>query len=163
MKVVFNDQAYQEGQKHEILGQQCESVSLSKLVKEADMISLHLPKTDKTNKMVNKEFLAQLKPTCILINTSRGDLVNEDDLLAHLEANKHFRFGTDVFMKEPSEKKGPFVNKIAQHPRVSATCHIGASTVQAEEAVGDGLVDILTHYKKKGQFINVVNELKPKL
>ena len=145
MNVIFSDLAYKENDKVEVLGHYCLSVSMPELLKKADVISLHLPKTEKTIKMINKEFLKHLKPTCVLINTSRGEVVNEDDLLEHLDNNKNFKFGTDVFFKEPSEKKGSFVNKVAQHPRVSATCHIGASTIQAEDAVGDGLLDILKH------------------
>lgn len=73
-----------------------------------------------------------MKPTATLINTSRGSLVNEKDLLEHLEKNPEFWFGTDVYVGEPSVKEGPFEHPIAKHPRVYGTHHIGASTKQAE-------------------------------
>lgn len=63
--------------------------------------------------MVNKEFLKHLKKNAVLINTSRGAVINDEDLLAHLEAEKDFWYGTDVFNGEPSGKEADFTNSIA--------------------------------------------------
>ena len=88
-----------------------------------------------------------MKPDGVLLNTSRGTVVNEDDLLAHLEANKSFWFGTDVFNGEPAgTKEVPFTHPIAQHPRVYGSHHIGASTKQSEAAIGDEAVRIIKKY-----------------
>lgn len=78
--------------------------------------------------MVNKEFLKHMKDESMLINTSRGTVVNDADLLAHLEESKGFWYGTDVFNGEPAAKEADFDNPLAKHPRCYATHHIGAST-----------------------------------
>ena len=79
--------------------------SLQELLSKSDIVSIHTPATAETKEMVNKEFLSHMKPDAVLINTSRGTVVNEADLLAHLEANKGFWFGTDVFNGEPAGTK----------------------------------------------------------
>lgn len=101
--------------------------------------------------MVNKDFLKNMKPDAVLINTARGAVVNDNDLLAHLEENKNFWYGTDVFNGEPAGKEAPFENAIAQHPRVYGSHHIGASTKQAESAIGDEAVRIVKKFVATGQ------------
>jgi D-3-phosphoglycerate dehydrogenase / 2-oxoglutarate reductase len=97
--------------------------------------------------MVNKDFLSHMKPDAILLNTSRGTVVNEEHLLAHLEANKNFWFGTDVFNGEPAgTKEVSFTHPLAQHPRVYGSHHIGASTKQSEAAIGEEAVRIIKKY-----------------
>ena len=79
--------------------------------------------------MVNQEFLAKMKDDAMLINTSRGDVVDEEALLAKLEACPNFWVGTDVFKGEPAVKETHDWNHpIASHPRVYGTHHCGAST-----------------------------------
>ncbi len=102
--------------------------SLGEFLSRSDIVSLHCPGGADTKEIINKEFLAHMKPEAVLINTVRGSVVKDEDLLAHLEANKNFWYGTDVFNGEPATGKAEFVNKIAQHPRVYGTHHIGAST-----------------------------------
>jgi len=82
-----------------------------------------------TNNLVNKAFLSKMKPDAVLINTSRGSVVNEEQLFEHMQANKAFWYGTDVFKNEPAgTKEAPFINAIAQHPRVYGSHHVGAGT-----------------------------------
>jgi len=64
--------------------------SIDEVISNSDIISLHCPSTPKTKGMVNKEFLSKCKKDAYLINTARGDLVKDDDLIAHLESNKQF-------------------------------------------------------------------------
>lgn len=105
--------------------------------------------------MVNKEFLSHMKPDAVLINTSRGTVVNENDLFAHLEANKSFWFGTDVFIGEPAgTKEVAFTHQLAQHPRVYGSHHIGASTKQSEAAIGEEAVRIIKKYAQTGAIDN---------
>jgi D-3-phosphoglycerate dehydrogenase len=118
-------------------------------------VSIHTPATPETKNMVNKDFLSHMKPDGVLINTSRGTVVNEEDLLAHLEANKNFWFGTDVFNGEPAgTKEVPFTHPIAQHPRVYGSHHIGASTKQAESAIGEEAVRIIKKFSEQGSVDN---------
>ena len=72
------------------------------LLKNSDIITLHVPALPSTKGMVNKEFLAKMKPNGVLLNTSRGDIINDEDLLAHLDANKDFWYACDVYQGEPT-------------------------------------------------------------
>jgi D-3-phosphoglycerate dehydrogenase len=96
-----------------------------------------------------------MKPDAVLLNTSRGTVVNEKDLLEHLEANKNFWFGTDVFNGEPAgTKEVAFTHPLAQHPRVYASHHIGASTKQSEAAIGEEAVRIIKKFAAQGSIDN---------
>ena len=112
----------------------CDSVD--EVISQADIVSVHLPSNAHTKGMINANFLSKMKKDGVLINTSRGNLVNEKDLLAHLDANKDFWFGADVLIGEPSAKKADFDHPIAKHPRAYVTHHCGASTKEAEAAIG---------------------------
>ena len=129
--------------------------SLQDLLQRSDIVSIHTPATAETKNLVNKEFLSHMKPDAVLLNTSRGTVVNEADLLAHLEANKNFWFGTDVFNGEPAgTKEVAFTHPIAQHPRVYGSHHIGASTKQSEAAIGEEAVRIIKKYAEVGAIDN---------
>jgi D-3-phosphoglycerate dehydrogenase len=78
--------------------------------------------------MVNQDFLSKMKDNAVLINTSRGDVVDEDALLAKLESCPDFWCGLDVFKGEPSAKACDWAHPLAKHPRVYGTHHCGAST-----------------------------------
>ena len=95
-----------------------------------------------------------MKPDGVLINTARGTVVNDNDLLQHLEENKNFWYGTDVYNGEPTVKEGPFDNPISRHPRVYGHHHVGASTKQAESAIGDEAVRIIKKFAQSGAVDN---------
>ena len=130
------------------------------LLAEADIISIHVPSLPTTNGMVNAEFLGKMKPDGVLINTARSELVDESAILAHLDANEGFWYGTDVFDGEPAVKEGEFESPLTKHPRVLGTHHIGASTKQAEAEIGQECVRILGVLKETGDIddFNWVNK-----
>ncbi len=129
--------------------------SLQDLLARSDIVSIHTPATAETKDLVNAEFLSHMKKDAVLINTSRGTVVKEADLLAHLEANKGFWFGTDVFNGEPAgTKEVAFTHPLAQHPRVYGSHHIGASTKQSEAAIGDEAVRIIRKFAAEGAVDN---------
>jgi len=134
--------------------------SLDQLLKKSDIVSLHLPKTPKTVGMVNKAFLSKMKADAVLINTSRGDIVKEADLIAHLNAKKKFWYAADVWQKEPADKAAKFASKLAMHPRVYGTHHIGASTTQSENAIGQEAYRMILEYTKSKNIPNCVNPKK---
>merc|ERR1719199_881466 len=108
--------------------------------------------------MINAELLGKMKEDSVLINTSRGGLMNEEDILAKLEACPNFWMGTDVFAAEPSSGKlGEFKNTLAAHPRVLGSHHIGASTLQSETAIGWEAVRVLEKLMNTGVVDNCVN------
>ncbi len=129
--------------------------SLEKLVSSSDAVTLHVPSHPGTRGMVNAEFLGWMRPGAILINTSRGDVVDEAALLAAIDA-KGLRVGLDVYDDEPSSGQASWSSPLAQHPNVVGTHHIGASTEQAQRAIADGVVEVVDAFAE-GQAANCVN------
>ncbi len=129
--------------------------STGELLAESDIVSLHLPANEKTRGMVNADFLARMKPGAMLINSSRGELVDEAALLEAIES-RGLRVGLDVYGSEPTAGEADFHCALAAHPAVCGTHHIGASTEQAQVAVADGVVAIIRAYED-GDILNCVN------
>ncbi len=127
----------------------------------SDIVSLHVPGGPETAGIVDAGFLAAMKPDSVLINTARGEVVDEQALLAALDSTD-MRAGLDVFEDEPAGGVGAVDSALAQHPKVVATHHIGASTRQAQEAVAEGTAEVIEAYRT-GSVINCVNlEQTPK-
>ena len=112
-------------------------VSLEELLRQSDFISLHTPSLD-GKPLICADTIAQMKDGVIFINTSRGGNVDESALLAGLESGKVRAAGLDVFAEEPSRNEA-----LLQHPRVSCTPHIAASTGEAQGRIGGEVVAIL--------------------
>ncbi len=102
---------------------------LKKLLSDSDIVSLHLPATNETKHMINKETLAVMKKSSILINTSRGELVDEEALYDALAGKKIAAAAQDVFSSEPPEKD----EKMMKLDNFVLTSHIGAFTNEAVE------------------------------
>ncbi|MEP6815083.1 MAG: phosphoglycerate dehydrogenase [Marmoricola sp.] len=116
--------------------------SLTELVSTSDIVSLHVPSNTETRHLVDATFLGQMRPGAILINTSRGDVVDEVALLKALDAGA-VRAGLDVYADEPTSGTAKWRSALAQHPAVVGTHHIGASTRQAQVAIASGVVEIV--------------------
>lgn len=135
--------------------------STEELLAAADIVSLHVPGGDDTAGMVDADFLARMKDGAILINTSRGDVVDEAALIDAMD-RRGIRAGLDVFADEPGTGTGEFSSPLARHPSVVATHHVGASTEQAQQAVAAGTIDTIDAYRAGG-VINCVNmEAEPR-
>src|SRR5690606_2915699 len=104
-----------------------EPVDLYELLGQADFVTLHVPAREDTEGLIGADELAAMKPTAYLINTSRGSVVDEDALLQALDAGVIAGAALDVFLEEPASE-----NPLAQHEKVIATPHIGASTEDAQ-------------------------------
>ena len=126
------------------------------VARNSDVVSLHVASTPETRHLVDATFLDAMRPGAVLINTTRGAVVDEDALLVALD-EKGLLAGLDVFEGEPAYKKGKFSSKLAAHPNVYLTHHIGASTAQATVAIGDEAVRIIMVYAEKGVVLNCVN------
>lgn len=138
-------------------------MSQDELLARSDIVSVHTPSTPQTKGMVNAEFLGKMKPNAVFINTSRGNVVDEEALLAKLESCPKFWVGTDVYLGEPTVKAtDDFNHPIAAHPRVYGTHHCGASTAQAESAIGQEAVRVIEMFNSEGQVdkFNWVNSAK---
>jgi D-3-phosphoglycerate dehydrogenase len=132
---------------------------LGDLVEQSHVISLHLPGSEETRHLVDRPFLARMRPGAILINTSRGDVIDEEALLESID-EKSLRVGLDVFADEPGSGTGSFESPLVKHPRVYTTHHIGASTSQAQEAIAAEVVEMIIDYER-GIARNVVNLTPP--
>lgn len=122
----------------------------------ADFLSVHLAKTPETTGIVSEELLEALNPGAFVLNTSRGELVDEPALLAAIES-RGIRAGLDVFCNEPAATDNTFVSPVAQSEGVYGTHHIGASTEQAKRQVGQEVLDIVAQYRTEGTVRNCVN------
>jgi len=105
----------------------CDNIDL--LCRESDFISLHAPLTEETRRIINKDTLELMKPTAILINTSRGELVDEDALYQALTENNIRGAAQDVFSREPPGED----EKLLKLDNFILTSHIGAYTKEAVE------------------------------
>ena len=108
-----------------------ESVELDDLLRTADVVSIHVIKTKDTENLISKDMLDLLKPSSIIVNTSRGGVLDEDYLFELLESKKIFGAGLDVYSNEPPENVDRY-NGL----NLVTTPHIGASTNEAQLKAG---------------------------
>ena len=127
--------------------------SLDEVLSSSDVISLHVPLFDSTKGMINKDSIAKMKDGVIIINTSRGPLVVEDDMVAALESGKVASFGTDVVSVEPITASNP----LPKAKNCLVTPHIAWAPKAARERLMNIAVDNLAAFVK-GSPVNVVNK-----
>lgn len=125
------------------------------LAEVSDAISVHLAQALETKHIVNRDFLALLRPGAILVNTSRGGLVDTSALRAAI-VEKQLRVGIDVFEEEPEGGEAVF-SDTALATMLTATPHIGASTAQTSEAIGNAVVEIIENFLRTGHALGAVN------
>lgn len=132
-------------------------VPLMELAAISDIISVHVVGGGKTKDMINEAFFAAMRPGSYFINTSRSSVVNEPALVRAVH-EKGIWAGLDVMDGEPQVKKGPFSHPLFQtEEHIICTHHIGASTKQAEEAIGVEALRVVMAYGANGQILNAVN------
>jgi D-3-phosphoglycerate dehydrogenase len=129
-----------------------ELVSLDGLFTRADYVSLHLPSTPQTRHLINAERLAKAKKGIRIVNTARGDLVDEGALAAAIEAGHVAGAALDVFATEPTVD-----HRLQMLPQVLATPHIAASTREGQELVGVETAAALRDFLRDGVVRNAVN------
>jgi D-3-phosphoglycerate dehydrogenase len=113
-----------------------EYVELDELFARADFISLHIPHSDKP--VITGAEIAKMKDGAYIVNSARGGLIDESDMIAALDSGKLAGVGLDVYPEEP-----PKNGKILNHPKISLTPHIGASTSEAQRRIGEEVVAII--------------------
>ena len=135
------------------------AVTIEELVNQSDIVSLHVAYTPETEHLFSAELISKLKPGAVLLNTSRGPVVDTVALAEALKTGK-VRAGLDVYENEPEEGKGEFTDALVNVPNWVGTHHIGASTAQAQRATADEATRIIDVYVKTGKVENCVNFAK---
>ena len=121
------------------VGIRLETVDMDEMLAQADCISLHVPSVGKP--ILGAPEFAKMKDGVMVINAARGGTIDEDALIAALASGKVAAAGLDVFENEPTPRKD-----LLQHPRVSVSPHIGASTLEAQRNIGLELADKILAY-----------------
>ena len=120
-------------------------LSLEELLKVSDIVSIHAPLNERTNRLIGKEQLALMKPTAYLVNVGRGAIIVEEDLAAAVDNGVIAGAGVDVFVTEPLPEDHPYLKM--QHPeRMRLTPHIAWASIEAR----DRLIEIMADNIRKG-------------
>ena len=132
-------------------------VDFGTLLKTSDVISLHVPETAQTQNMIGEAELALMKQGSILINASRGTVVDIDALTGALQSNKLSGAAIDVFPVEPKGNDEEFISPLRAFDNVILTPHIGGSTQEAQENIGFEVAGKLVKYSDNGSTLSAVN------
>jgi len=129
-----------------------EAVSLEELYKQADYITIHVPKLKNTIGLLNKEAFDQMKTGVMVVNCARGGIINEKDLYDAIQSGKVAGAALDVFETEP-----PKDNPLLTLDRLVCTPHLGASTLEAQTNVAVAVAEQIIDYLQTGTILNAVN------
>ena len=113
-----------------------ELVDWEALLRRSEVLTLHVPLTERTRHLIGREALARMRPGVFIVNCARGGLIDEDALLGALEEGQVAGAALDVFEEEP-----PRENRLLHHPNVVVTPHLGASTAEAQRRIGLEVAD----------------------
>ncbi|MFT7375316.1 MAG: D-3-phosphoglycerate dehydrogenase [Oceanospirillaceae bacterium] len=152
MEVVYYDQITKLS-----LGNASACASLGELLGQADIITLHVPETTATHCLMGPKQFAQMKEGAILINASRGTVVDIDALASCLSSGKLLGAAIDVFPVEPRSNNDEFISPLRGFDNVILTPHIGGSTVEAQVNIGVEVADKLIRYCDNGTSLSAVN------
>jgi D-3-phosphoglycerate dehydrogenase len=155
MKILYHDLiACEELDNHA----DAKRVELDELLANSDFVSLHVPANDSTRNLMNAETFGKMQKHAYFINTTRGGTVDQDALIAALKDGTIAGAALDVYGNEPKAEDKAIDNGLLQLPNFLGTHHVGASTVQAQLAVGEEAVRVVENFKNSGEAINCVNK-----
>jgi D-3-phosphoglycerate dehydrogenase len=139
------------------LGNSKQLASLDELLGVADIVTLHVPQAPDTNNLLNAARIQKLKRGAVLLNLSRGNVVDLEALGAALKSGAVLGAAVDVFPVEPETNKDQFVSPLQGLSNVILTPHIGGSTEEAQRNIGVEVADKLIQYSDMGRTIGSVN------
>lgn len=145
MKVLFYDTETKLP-----LGNATAAKSLKEVVNKADIITLHVPETEQTKNLINKNIIKNFKAKSILINYARGEVVDLDALAKALQTGHLSGAAVDVFPYEPEKNGDSFITPLQGLSNVILTPHIGGSTEEAQENIGEDVSIKLFNYLERG-------------
>lgn len=148
---------YYDVEKKLNLGKATACNSLEELLLISDAVTLHVPETERTANMISARQLAQMKKGSLLINASRGSVVDYNSLAEALKDGRIAGAAADVFPKEPASNSEKFVSVLQEFDNVILTPHIGGSTSEAQENIGSEVTEKLIRYSDNGSTIGTVN------
>ena len=131
--------------------------SLDDLLATSDVVTLHVPDTPETRNMIGAEQIAKMKPGACLINNARGKIVDIDALATALKSGQLGGAAIDVFPSEPGSNADAFVSPLQGLENVILTPHVGGSTQEAQERIGEEVSRKLVEYSDVGSTIGAVN------
>ncbi|WP_426702419.1 phosphoglycerate dehydrogenase [Rhodanobacter sp. Col0626] len=152
MRVIFHDIETKLS-----LGNARAVSSLDELLERADVVTLHVPETPATQLMIRREQLAKMRTGAMLINASRGSVVDIDALAAALREGHLAGAAVDVFPLEPKGNDDAFVSPLVGMDNVILTPHIGGSTLEAQDNIGIEVASKLIRYSDNGSTLSAVN------
>ena len=152
MRVIFHDIEAKLS-----LGNARSVSGLDELLERADVVTLHVPETPATHMMIRAEQLARMRKGAMLINASRGSVVDIDALAAALREGHLAGAAVDVFPLEPKGNDDAFVSPLIGMDNVILTPHIGGSTLEAQENIGVEVASKLIRYSDNGSTLSAVN------
>jgi D-3-phosphoglycerate dehydrogenase len=145
MKVIFYDIVTKLP-----LGNATAGKSLKEVLGESDLVTLHVPENDTTKNMINKNTLKQFKKGAILINYARGEVVDLDALQQSMKDGNISGAAIDVYPVEPEKNGDSFTTPLQHMPNVILTPHIGGSTEEAQQNIGEDVSNKLFQYLEMG-------------
>ena len=131
--------------------------SLEELLKVSDVVTLHVPSTHLTKDMIGAKELALMKKGAVLINASRGDVVEYNSVAESLNSEHILGVAADVFPEEPASNSDPFRFVLQGLDNVILTPHVGGSTLEAQENIGIEVADKMISYSDIGATLGSVN------
>lgn len=139
------------------LGNATQVDSLETLMRECDVITLHVPETQQTQNMITTRQFSWMKPKSILINASRGTVVDLEALAEALEQSKITGAAIDVYPIEPKSNDEEFLSPLRKFDNCIITPHVGGSTMEAQENIGIEVSEKLIKYSDNGSSFTSVN------
>jgi len=149
--VQYNDICRLDASEEESIG--IKYAELEELLKTSDIISIHVPLTESNKNLINKENISIMKKTAVIINTSRGGIVNESDLYDALANNRILGAGLDCFAAEPIEPDNPLL----ELDNVVLTPHVGGASADLADEMIPQVVDNIIRLKDNKELMYVVN------
>ena len=132
--------------------------SLDEVIAQSDVITIHTPLAPQTENLINAERIAKMKPNVIIINVSRGAIVDEAALAKALKEKRMQGAGLDVYAEEPINAKNPLLDA----PNIILTPHIAGATNESRARIGDMIIDNVVRVLRGEEPINIVNGVKPR-
>lgn len=139
------------------LGNAASARDLGDLLARSDLVTLHVPQTPETAGMIGAAEIAAMRQGAMLINASRGNVVDIDALAAALRGRRLAGAAVDVFPKEPKSKDEEFVSPLREFDNVLLTPHVGGSTQEAQLNIGSEVASKLVRYSDNGSTLSAVN------